>query len=63
MSNPHDIPIAQSPELFRRQVNVRLPNFGTALPDVATAAEGTLFVLNPGKVLYQLQNGVWETVP
>ena len=60
---PHDVSIAQSPELFRRQINQRLPNYGDTLPDVDLSADGTLFVLTPGKVLYQLQNGAWETVP
>ncbi len=63
MSTTHDVPIAQSPELFRRELNLRLPNYGDALPDPTKAADGTLFVLNPGKVLHQLQNGAWETVP
>lgn len=63
MSTTHDIPIAQSPELFRREINLRLPAYGDALPDPAVSPDGKLFVLNPGKVLYQLQNGAWETVP
>lgn len=63
MSTTHHIPIAQSPELFRREVNLRIPEFGTVLPDPTISPEGKLFVLNPGKVLYQLQEGVWETIP
>lgn len=62
MTRPRTIPIRQSPALQHQQINDRWPNYGDALPDVDTTPDAALFVLMPGKVLYQLQAGTWEAL-
>lgn len=54
---PHDVAIGLGDELFRRQLNARLPNYGNTLPDIGDMPDG--YVFGVGSQLYQAQNGVW----
>ncbi len=46
-------------DTFRKAINRSLPSYGDALPDADTTEDGRLFVLTPGNVIYQLQDGAW----
>ncbi len=62
MTVPRQIPIRQSPSLQHAQINARWPDYGEELPNPLTTPDASLFTLMPGKVLYQLQAGVWEAL-
>jgi hypothetical protein len=62
MTVAREIPIRQSPSLQHTQINARWPSYGDTLPDADTTPDASLFVLMPGKVLYQLQAGTWEAL-